>query len=77
MTRQQVAIKWKIKETLFDQKKRMFIEKVSVLGRYTAATAAEKMTIRYPSYRYVPKPLHGFGGYWVDGDGNTAECLPA
>lgn len=77
MSRQQIAIDWKIKETLFDPKTHTFPVKVTKLGRYTAATAAEKMIKKFPGYRFNPKPFHGFGGYWVDGDGNTAECLPA
>lgn len=77
MARQQVAIEWKIKTITTDDKRTTFIEKTSRLGRYTAATAAEKMTRRFPGYRFVHKPNHGFGGYWVDSTGNTAELLPA
>lgn len=77
MARQQIAQDWKIVQTLRDPKTLKFSETTAKLGKFTAYTAHSKMAKRFPEYRYVAKPFHGFGGYWVDQDGNTAECLPA
>lgn len=76
MARQIIAIDWKIKETLFDCAAQKFIEKTKKFGRYTAATAASKLSAAATGYRFVEKPFHGFGGYWVNDNGDTKELLP-
>jgi hypothetical protein len=74
MARQTIAREWKLVQTLREGDQ--FVTRTLRLGRYTAATAAEKISARFPGYRYVPKPFSGFGGYWCDAVGNTVECLP-
>ena len=69
--RQQIAENWKITEhKLLDGK---IVESTSKLGKYTAYTAADKMNKKFPSYKFTPRNFHGFGGYWVDANGNTAS----
>jgi hypothetical protein len=77
MARQVIAQNWKIKEVLFDQMAQKFTEKCKRFGRYTAATAAAKVSKNAVGYRFVVKPHHGFGGYWVNSNGDTMELLPA
>jgi len=72
--RQQIAQNWKITEHLMIDGK--LVEKISKLGKFTAYTAAAKMSEKFKNYRFNPKHFHGFGGYWVDGSGNTAALSP-
>ncbi len=78
MARQQIAQDWKIKEILFDQMAQKFTESEKPFGRFTQATVTEKIhaIAAKRGYRWKDKQSHGFGGYWVDGDGNTLEVLP-
>jgi hypothetical protein len=69
--KQQIAQNWKITEHVMIDGK--IIEKTSKLGKFTAYTAASKMSKKFDGYRFNPKNFHGFGGYWVDSNGNTAS----
>ena len=73
--RQQIAQTWKIVET--KREGDTFPVTVRKLGKYTAYTAHGKMIKMFPGYRFVAKPFHGYGGYWVSPTGDTAEICPA
>lgn len=77
MSRQVIAIEWNLHEVLFDQMAQKFSEKSRKFGRYTASTAAAKVSKMAVGYRFVEKPHHGFGGYWVNGNGDTLELRPS
>ena len=78
MARQVIAEDWKTVETLFDQRTQTFSTLTRNLGRFTAATAREKVEplALGRSYTWRARPVHGFGGYWVNVDGDTIELLP-
>ena len=77
MARQIIAIVWKTKRTLFDLQTGSFTEEEKKFGKFTAATAAEKITLIADGYKFAAKQHHGFGGYWVAENGDTLELLPA
>ena len=77
MAKQKTAIAWKIVEVLFYPATSKFVEKTKKLGRFTAATAREKVEKMYPDYKFKEVGSHGVGGYWVDTDGATVEVIPA
>ena len=77
MARQIIAVEWKTKRTLFDLQTGSFTEEVKKFGKFTAATAAKKITRSAEGYKFTAKQHHGFGGYWVAGNGDTIELLPA
>lgn len=70
-----IAIDWKIVEHYLDGAD--IKVRTKRLGHFTAATAREKMATAFPEYTFVAKGNHGFGGYWVHINGNTAECIPS
>lgn len=77
MARQIIAVHWKTKRTFFDLRTGVFTEEVKKFGKFTAATAAEKIARIADGYKFTAKRHHGFGGYWVAGNGDTLELLPA
>lgn len=78
MARQQIAQDWKIVETLFDQTNQKFIESRKNAGHFTQSTIAGKVgrVAVERGYEFKSKLHHGFGGYRVNGNGDTIEVLP-
>lgn len=76
MAKQQIAIEWKIVETLYDASSQEFYTKVTRLGKFTKATALEKMNGKFPTYKFKTVLSHGSSGYHVNSVGDTAELLP-
>ena len=72
MTRQTIAENWKTIHIGYDKKTNTFTVTERSLGRFTAATAAEKVTAKYPSHSYSKAK-----GYWVRQDGDVIKLLPA
>lgn len=53
------------------------VESQKVFGRYTKQTAIEKINAQFPDYKFKEQHHHGFGGYWVNANGDTIELVPA
>lgn len=77
MSKQKIAVEWKIVEIHFDPVTSRFVEKHKKLGRFTAATAREKVDKMYPTYKFKEVDSHGFGGRWVDLNYATVDVIPA
>lgn len=77
MTRQIITHNWKAKITGFNPETNEYPETEIEIGRFTAATVKEKINKKYPEYRFQQKWVHGFGGYWVNDNGDTLEVLPS
>jgi len=75
MPRQVIAQNWKQLSITYDPISG-FEEKTKPFGRYTKQTAIDRVTKLNPGYTFREKPNHGFGGYWVNGNGDTIEIMP-
>lgn len=78
MARQQTAQDWKIVEIRFNQMNQTFTESCKNAGHFTQLTIAGKVgrVAIARGYEFKSKLHHGFGGYWVNGNGDTIEVLP-
>lgn len=77
MSKQKIAQKWKLVRTGYNAATGEFPVTTTSLGTYTAATIKEKIDAQHTEYNFLVKSYHGFGGYWVNKDGDVLEVLPA
>ena len=77
MTKQTIAQNWKLTITEFDVQTQQFSITKKKLGKFTAATIKEKVSAKYPSFRFKSVYTNGFGGYFVDIIGTTLEISPS
>lgn len=73
----QTVQKWNLLTVDYDVEMNKFTEGREYFGRCSKEDAIIIMNKTYPSFWFQPKPYHGFGGYWIDCDGNVRELIPA
>lgn len=76
--RQPIAEDFKIIITTYDQKNSIFIFEEKIIGKYTLATAIEKVTDKYEKqgFKLRTNNYSLSGVKWINSNGDAIEILP-